>query len=348
MTKANIDIINNTPLNFVIGKERSGTTLLQVMLNAHSQIVAPPESRFIMLLYRKYGSKRNWSEKDVQAFCNDLYAENLFAKYWNIDKEKLYSSLVEIKGNLSYSLLCKTVFYHFASATKDVKMFVDKNPIYYYFIPDIYKLFPGAKYIHIVRDYRANILSHKRISDIYLSIADMAYRWLKVHEMIEEAKRKAPQQWITLKYESLVTDPEKALREVCIFLNFPFEENMVQSHNTKLFEGFYQNKEGSAFQKFHGNMFKPINASLADEWKEKMPADDLAIAESIAGQFAEKTYGYKACSENKGVHIGPIRFFIVKCKYVLIKKYIKLLKYRWMFFTHKYFVPTLLRILNSK
>ena len=95
-------------------------------------------------------------------------------------------------------------------------------------------------------------------------------------------------------------------------------------------------------------MFRPINASLADEWKEKMPADDMAIAESIAGQFAEKIYGYKTYSENKNFHISSTRFFIVKCKYALIKKYITLLKHRWMFFMHKYFVPALLRILNSK
>ncbi|HWY99169.1 MAG TPA: sulfotransferase [Bacteroidia bacterium] len=347
MAKENIDRINNIPLNFVIGKERSGTTLLQVMLNAHSDIVAPPESRFIMLLYRKYGSKKNWNEKDVRAFCNDLYTESLFKNYWNIDKEKLYSSLVEIKENLTYPLLCKVVFYHFAPPAKDIKMIIDKNPVYYYFIPDIGKVFPTAKYIHIVRDYRANIVSHKRISDIYLSIADMAYRWLKVQEMIEDAKNKTPQQWITLKYESLVVDPDKAMKEVCSFLNISFEESMVVNHNTKLFEGFYQNQEKTTFQKFHNNMFRPINPSLADEWKEKMPAEDLAVAESIAGQFAEKTYGYKTYSEKSDFHISPAKLFIVKCKFVLIMKYVRLLRYRSIFFTHKYIVPPLVKLFNS-
>ena len=62
MTEVNqVDIsrVEAVPMNFVIGKERSGTTLLQVMLNAHPNIVAPPESRFIIMFYFKYGSKTN-------------------------------------------------------------------------------------------------------------------------------------------------------------------------------------------------------------------------------------------------------------------------------------------------
>ena len=50
-TPEEIRKISSMPMSFVLGKERSGTTLLQLMLNVHPGIVAPPESRFIMLLF---------------------------------------------------------------------------------------------------------------------------------------------------------------------------------------------------------------------------------------------------------------------------------------------------------
>ncbi|MGP8216283.1 MAG: sulfotransferase family protein [Bacteroidia bacterium] len=345
MTQQNIDKINVTPLNFVIGKERSGTTLLQVMLNAHSNIVAPPESRFIMLLYLKYGSKTNWKEKDVKAFCDDLFEEDFFRKFWKIDKDKLYASLIGAKEKLTYPLLCKLVFFNYAPPAKDVKMLIDKNPLYYYFLPETGRIFPGARYIHIVRDYRANIISHKRISWILnLNTYDMAYRWLKVNELIEEAKSKAPEQWITLKYEALVTDTEKVMKQVCSFLNIPYEEEMIKSHNTKIFQSFNQYHEEKGGMKFQENLFRPISTSFIDEWKEKMTGDDLAIAESIAGQFAEKTYGYRLYSKKENFHIGHLRLVITRWKYVIIMKYFRVLRHRWAIFLHKHIAMWLILI----
>ncbi|MGP8216282.1 MAG: sulfotransferase family protein [Bacteroidia bacterium] len=341
--------INNIPIVFVIVKERSGTTLLQVMLNAHSNIVAPPESCFIMLLYLKYGSKTKWNEKDIKAFCNDLFTENLFRNYWNIDKEKFHSFLLEVKEYLTYPLVCKLVFYSFAPTGKEIKMFVDKNPPYYDFIPKLYEIFPGTRFIHIVRDYRANIVSHKRISIGDINTANKAYRWLKVNSQIEDFKSKMPEQWFTLKYETLVTETEEVMRSLCGFIGIAFEKEMIETHNTKLFPSFYHNQESNKFKKIHKNLFQPINKTFIDEWKEKMTNEELAIAESLDGQFAEKTYGYKFYSGNKNFHINPVRLIILKWRYIIIRRYFHMvLKYRWAFFIRKYVLIVLMKIYKGK
>ena len=54
---------------------RSGTTLLQSILDNHSCIVVPPESYFMIHLDKKYGSLKKWDNKiiskyfDVEKLC---------------------------------------------------------------------------------------------------------------------------------------------------------------------------------------------------------------------------------------------------------------------------------------
>jgi len=336
MMELDIDKISKTPLYFVIGKERSGTTLLQLMLNGHSNVLAPPESRFIIMMYLKYGKKQNWTEKDITAFCDKLYYEKIFANFWNISKEELYDSLVRVKEKLNYPLLCKIIFQHFDKNGKDIKIYMDKNPLYYRFLPELKEIFPQTKFIHIVRDYRGNILSHKRIVRIKFSIADMAYRWMSVNKHIESVKSKAPSQWFSLTYESLVQDPEKVMKQVCGFLDIPFEQSMIEGHNEKLFPSFYKKKNEHEFNRYHKKVFEPVTTSYVDEWKDKMSVEEQEVAEFVAGDYAYKTYGYKKNIDNKDFSISGLQMMIVKIKYAFINTYFYiLLKHRGVYLFHR-------------
>src|SRR5579862_4866650 len=101
-TPEEIEKINSMPMNFVLGKERSGTTLLQLMLNVHPGIVAPPESRFIILLFYKYGRIKQWTEKIIVNFCNDLFKEALFRNFWSVIREELQADLLASRNLLTF------------------------------------------------------------------------------------------------------------------------------------------------------------------------------------------------------------------------------------------------------
>jgi hypothetical protein len=285
-----IDKISKTPLNFVVGKERSGTTLLQVMLNAHANIIAPPESRFIVLLYYRYGKTQVWTEEIIIYFCDDLFKEDLFRNFWGIDKKELVATLYSAKDQLTFSLVCKIIFRVSSPGKKEVTVFIDKNPVYYYFLPELNKIFPEAKYIHLVRDYRANLVSHRRVFT-FKNAADIAYRWLKVNKLIEEAKSQSSKNYFTLTYESLVSKPQQSMEDVCRFLGLPFDINMVQNHQSGMFSKFNSNKD-TGFQKIHENVFNPIAPSLINNWEGKISANELKKVEAIAGKFGETHYGY--------------------------------------------------------
>jgi hypothetical protein len=322
--------IGNIPMNFVVGKERSGTTLLQVMLNTHSTITAPPESRFLMLLHSRYGKVKTWTEPLITNFCNDLYREKLFENFWKVKKDVLRSYCLAAKDFLTYPLICKIVFY-LENPEKQVTLFFDKNPIYYYFLLELNDIFPEAKYIHIVRDYRANIVSHRHVFTIKQS-ADISFRWMKVNQLIEKAKSLYPKRFFTLKYESLVGDTATSLKEVCQFLGVPFDEKMAAEHTSGIYSSFNSNvKEG--FRKIHGNVFKPVTSSYVDEWRKTLTPEDISTAESVAGEYAEKIYGYKMTMPEKAAAIGSSVTTKMKLKYFLIRKiYRAALNNPWLYF----------------
>lgn len=328
--------IGSIPMNFVVGKERSGTTLLQVMLNTHPNIIAPPETRFLMLLSSRYGKVKKWTEPIITNFCNDLFREKLFSNFWKVNKEELRRYCMAAKDFITYPLICKIVFY-LENPQKTVQLFFDKNPIYYYFLPELNELFPEAKYIHIVRDYRANIVSHRHVFTIKQS-ADISFRWTKVNQLIEKAKSIYPQKFFTLKYEALVSDTANSLQEVCTFLGVPFEEKMAAEHTSGIYDTFNSNiKEG--FRKIHGNVFKPITSSYVDEWRTTLTPEDIYTAESVAGKYAEKMYDYEMTMPEKAASIGSSVTTKMKLKYFIIRKIYRVaLKNPWLYFKIRTYV----------
>jgi hypothetical protein len=337
LTLEEITQIENIPINFVIGKERSGTTLLQVILNGHPNISAPPESRFIMLFYSRYGSIKNWTEKDLSNFCNDIFKEKAFKRDWNINKESLLASFITAREVATYSLLCKIIFYHF-SFGKDIKHFFDKNPIYCNFLPQLKLLFPEAKYIHLVRDYRANIVSHRRVFMIKRG-PDISYRWLKMNMEVENAKSHCPTCFLTIKYENLVSEPEKTVNQFCEFLSIPFYEEMISEHSKNVYPSYKQNNN-KKFRSIHQKVFTPITASFVHEWKKVLPSDDISQAEKIAGEYAEKMYEYPKIFPAESNRINIFMKLIIQWRYQLIKNtyitvlnspklYVVITKYVW-------------------
>jgi hypothetical protein len=308
--------INAIPMNFVVGKERSGTTLLQVMLNAHPNIVAPPESRFIVLLYHKYGSVKKWAEKDISDFCNDLFQEGLIRNHWLIDRKKLYDTLLSVKDALSYALLCKIVFLQWDKSGKQITLLFDKNPVYYYFLPTLEKIFPEARYIHLVRDYRANIASHKRVFKIKKA-SDLAYRWLQVNKLIETDKHRNPEKYCTLKYETLVSNPENSMKEICAFLRIPFSGKMMEGNTSSLYDSFKENKK-ERFREVHGSLFQPINSTHLNEWIKKLSDNEINDSEATAGKYGLATYGYIMTTKSP-VKLNFLKLLFIKIKYTLNK-----------------------------
>jgi hypothetical protein len=61
-----------------------------------------------------------------------------------------------------------------------------------------------------------------------------AFQWLSAHHYSQEAFQKMPaNRWIPVKYEDLIANPEKTIREICMFLDLEFS-GPIQKHSENL------------------------------------------------------------------------------------------------------------------
>ncbi len=284
-----------TPLFFIVGRGRSGTTLLKSMLDAHPNIKVAHESQFMRILYQKYHKKTTWSKTDLESFYNDLWLDPKI-HLWPINKEGLQKSLLAHQGTQSYAELCKVVYTHFESLypTKDLQLIGDKNPVYSLFVDKLIQLYPEAKFIHVVRDYRAVAEAHLRVPYEAHNIASLCYRWNLSNKKIEALKEKHPDQFLLLKYEDLITRPKSELERICTFLNVPFEEHTLNYGQGK---DSLKAQWGGVFD-WHKNTFKPPITSKINAWESALTPTQIATAETVSHTIGEK-YGYRSITPRK-------------------------------------------------
>ena len=188
VTEKNIEEI---PLFFIIGRPRSGTTLLRSFLDAHPNIQIPTECNYIYQLSRKYLKKKNWNDKTISSFLDDL-KRTRFYKVSNFNVEKIEKDLRENKNELTYPLACKIIANSFEGIfpKNELRTFGDKNPCYSLIFGYVYPVFQEAKFIHLLRDPRDNhiSLSNSRMEYPYISFTTL--RWKKSYKQIEKFKQK--------------------------------------------------------------------------------------------------------------------------------------------------------------
>lgn len=259
---------------FVIARGRSGTTLLRTMLNANTNTISPFESKIIVHVKKRYASEQNWNHKKVLQFIEDIYEDVKFKNFWSIDKDKLTKKILSFPvEQLNLELLLKIIYLCFPTEFEKEKitLLVDKNPTYAVFLDDLHQVFPDAKYIHLVRDYRDNIQSIKKTNPIK-NISVLAHGWLNDNLKIEKFKAKYPLKIHTIRYEDLVSKPVKGLQGICTHLGIDFQEKMISFQN-KLKSEVNNNaniqREYKAYLHFFGNLSKPISTESIDKWKKK-------------------------------------------------------------------------------
>ncbi|MDD5506795.1 MAG: sulfotransferase [Bacteroidales bacterium] len=280
------------PLFFIIGRPRSGTTLLRFLFEAHPQVLVPPESPFILNLYRKYEKVTHWNRSMVREFCDDVYRQRYFDK-WLTDKEHLYQKLLEKEGRATFLEMVSQVCMAYTSVFDKNRIFWigDKNPGYSLYVHRIHHLFPEAKIIHITRDYRDNYLSLIKVSFEVPIVPLVVYRWKFALKRMWMLKEQNPGLVHSVRYEDLVADPEHHFRGICDFLGIPYDPDVLSFYRKKSeVEQAYDGLD--EIRQVHQSLFNPISTGRIDRWKTEMRPRDIRVADLVAGHTAEKA-GYE-------------------------------------------------------
>lgn len=294
-----IEEINKMPMIFIVGMGRSGTTLLRTILDAGEECVFATESKIIIHLKQKYNHKKNWSIELIDEFLTDLYKETKFRVSWGISKEELREKFVSLPmEKITFPLLCKMIYLSYPSffPKNKIKIIGDKNPTYSIFIPELLEIFPDAKFIHLIRDYRDCILSNKRLFKRQ-SLFALSQLWKIYNSWITVYSKKFPDRFYFLKYEDLAIEPEKKVREICQFTGLEFNLAMLDYHE-KLNEK-YDKEANILIPHVHPNLLKKVNTENIGKWKTEFSLEDQKKIAFILDEYGCR-YGYDKNPEYKG------------------------------------------------
>jgi len=287
---------------FIVGSQRSGSTLLRLMLNAHSEIAVPEEARFIRpIIHKKVLNKNELMRIKKYLLRHPQY------KLWNYDFYDFVNSLDQ-KGTIKSGDLIESLYLSYAKS-EGKNSWGDKS-LFFDEIERIHKLIPNVKFIHIVRDGRDVCLSWAKMDSKESNVAISAFDWAFKNNRIKRSIKKLENgAYMVLRYEDLIVDPMSTIKKVCLFLDIEFEDNMLL---------FYKNSEKYIGDHHSDLIFKPINHENIKKWMKSMSDDDAKVYSFIAQELL-KEYGYFVEKVNFFIKIKAILSFILGVPYKLYK-----------------------------
>jgi hypothetical protein len=301
-----LEKLKRTPIFFIVGRPRTGSTLLRTLFDAHPNVTIPVEWPLLLVLYKRFGHITSWDETTLDEFYQGLFQKLRF-EYWSINRwpsinfENLHIDLLNCVGENSFETLIKVVYSHYYSffEKKEILLFGDKNPVYSNQSMQLAKIFPDAKFIHLTRDYRDNIVSMLDVDFEMPNVALLAYRWKYSYRAIGAAAKQNPGRFMHICYEDLVKDPESGLKGLCSFLGIPFEQAALEFHNKK--SEIEQLYPGEITQRYFSSLLKPIDSGRTGIYKTRLLQRQIKIADLIVGEIAEDA-GY--CREFTGFNLS--------------------------------------------
>jgi hypothetical protein len=273
-------------LVFLIGAPRSGTTLTARMLGAHPDVLAPPEPHLMPPLAH-LGFHERVDAAPYDPVITQIGLREFVAGLPGGEQDWL-DGLRRFTDHL----------YARALQPSGRRIYLDKTPAYALVLDFLVKLYPRAKYVVLTRHPIAIWSSY--VDSFFDGDAAAAYARNPVLERyvpaIARFLRERPAPLLHVRYEELVRDPEKHLREICAFVGIEFSASMIQ----------YGDAEAPARAAAAGlgdpvtvdRQKRPTTDSVG-KWAAALAADPLRLEQSreIAARLTDEdlvTWGFSA------------------------------------------------------
>lgn len=269
---------------FIVGCGRSGTTLLRTILNRHAEIDLSHECRFVPFMAR-HRSRYEGASFQVDRFVHDLYtlptSRSRFGT-WGLEQDTVRSALADAKPQ-GLAEAIRTVYG--LRAHNGSRVWGDKAPGLTPHMRCLAQVFPGARFIHIVRDGRD-------VASAYLSapfgprtVAQAAALWRsQVCSARRAGNELGPERFTEVRYEDLIASPEPEVARLCAFLDVSMDPGMLGGPGAPEPDG------DLVGQTHHRSTAQPIQQGLRD-WRTELGPDAIGGFEVIAGPVLE-SFGY--------------------------------------------------------
>lgn len=264
--------MNKEPI-IIGGCGRSGTTLLRVMLDSHSNIACGPESELLL-------------------YDNLPPAEDDYWKVLSLKFEMKLNQVLNLRAQNSSSRKFADAFFSEYCRQKNKTIWAEKTPRNIKRAQFIWNLFPKGRIIHVIRDGRdviSSLMTHPRYkvvgnklepTGIHRDIEPCIQRW--IIDVSDGLMLRGDKRYYEIRYEDLISNTEKTLQNLCAFLEIKFDPIMLYYHKIK--DGsrnigrFPQNPEAT----------QSLYSNAVGKWKKHFTDEDLEQVMEQAGPMLKK------------------------------------------------------------
>lgn len=261
---------------FVVGAPRSGTTLLERLLDAHFEIAIADEIILVLAL-RRHVPELDTRERRAAFFA--LLPQLHHVRFWRGVEailEQIRQDLEEVSTAASDRLFSVQLLKRDAKS-RGRRRFGEKTPWNVRHLSTIRDWFPDARILHIVRDPRAQVASRRRLPRTSRDVLTDALKWRIDVDLgrMSLARWPRPQNLAEVRYEDLLEHPERELARICQGVGVRLEPEMLQFHE--------RNELMLRDQPWKENVLRPLGAVERDHSRRGLDPGQIAIIECVAG-----------------------------------------------------------------
>ena len=275
------------PCVFILGCDRSGTTLVQKMLTSHPELHITYETAYAAMV--------RWMHRPKN-FEPCLQAIEGFPQFNGIDINALRDD-IQAQGAVDFADLTALI-YRRVAAFHGKSRWGDKTPAYTRYILNLAAMFPAARFIHVVRDPRSVAASwiptnwgpntYWHAGRLWAHAVGLATVDMEILE---------PWRCRTIRFEDVVREPEQTMRGVCDSLDLTWDPLILSAKARD--EVKLPSKQD---EKLHSKTRKDVDPERAESWRRVSPRK-LRHLEAVCWDLME-IYHYEPISE-KPVHPTP-------------------------------------------
>lgn len=207
---------------FLVGCPRSGTSWLQRLLASHPKIRTGEESHLFSLYVGP--QLRSWNDQKTRHFNNGMGHAAGPQVYFREDE------FLDILNDYLEALLNPML-----DRLQPDELFLEKTPSHALYIPEIKKLLPESRFIHLIRDCRDVVVSLLTASQSWgaswapSSANHAAAMWVQhVEAAKNSAKGLSTYEFWELHYEDLWSSPLATLNRMAAFLGISWSEDAIE------------------------------------------------------------------------------------------------------------------------
>lgn len=265
----------DSPIVFIGGVPRSGTTLMRAMLEAHPEVRCGEETRVVPRILQM---RTQWMKST---------------------KESMRLEEAGLNGDVLDSALSSFILEVIAKHGEPAPRLCNKDPFTLKSGTYLRKLFPNGKFLFMVRDGRATVHSiiTRNVSITGFDLTSYKQCLTKWNDAItamnDQCNELGTEHCLKVPYEQLVLHPRIWMETILEFLELPWSEDVL--HHEKQIN----QPNGISLSKVEpttDQVVKPVNLEALSKWVGNIPEDVLMDMASIAPMLEKMGYDpYESC-----------------------------------------------------